>query len=38
MRRLRRKVDGGSRPRLLHVIRGGSFMLAAGPLLSLIHI
>lgn len=32
MRRLRRKVDGGRRPRLLHVIRGGSFMLAAGPL------
>lgn len=32
MRRLRKKVDGGSRPRLLHVIRGGSFMLAAGPL------
>ena len=31
-RRLRRKVDGGCRPRLLHVIRGGSFMLAAGPL------
>ena len=32
MRRLRKKVDGGCRPRLLHVIRGGSFTLAAGPL------
>ncbi len=32
MRRLRRKVDGGSRPRWLHVVRGDGFMPAAAPL------
>ncbi|CAB3904023.1 winged helix-turn-helix domain-containing protein [Achromobacter anxifer] len=32
MRRLRRKVDAGPGPRLLHTIRGGSYMLSAAPL------
>jgi two-component system copper resistance phosphate regulon response regulator CusR len=32
MRRLRKKVDAGPGPKLLHTIRGGSYMLAAGPL------
>lgn len=32
MRRLRKKVDAGSGPKLLHTIRGGSYMLTAGPL------
>ncbi|MBC9907926.1 MULTISPECIES: winged helix-turn-helix domain-containing protein [Achromobacter] len=32
MRRLRRKVDAGPGPKLLHTMRGGSYMLAARPL------
>jgi len=32
MRRLRKKVDAGSGPKLLHTIRGGSYMLKEGAL------